>query len=177
MLGNSGDKLSLLGSLRPERLISKFKAEDLGRVQKPDNRPIVNVVSVAPIGRGKIVKIQTSTKTMIVEGYGHHNCHYFVSGVMGRPVASALAMISKHHTSCTAGHMHTRSWAEGYRADGNRIQGLICGAYLDPDHRSHYANEQSQALWWNGLHIKDNVHEGQYDRTEISVQRLRERYS
>lgn len=111
---------------------------------------------------------------VMVDGIAY--CHYFVSGVMGRPVSSAQVMINKHHTSCTAGHLHTRSWAEGVRADGSRIQGLICGAYHDPDHRSGYAAGQSQDLWWNGLYIKDNVVEGNYDKTEISVQRLMERY-
>ena len=111
---------------------------------------------------------------VILDGIAY--CHYFVTGVMGRPVSSANAMISKHHLSCTAGHLHTRSWAEAVKADGTRIQGLICGAFHDPDHRSGYANGQSQGLWWNGLHVKNNVVGGNYDRTEISVERLQERY-
>lgn len=112
---------------------------------------------------------------VLVDGVAY--CHYFVSGVMGRPVSSAQAMLAKHHMSCSAGHLHSRDWSEGLRADGTRIQGLICGAYLDPDHRSHYTNEQSQSLWWSGIHIKDNVFEGNYDRTELSVERLKERYA
>jgi hypothetical protein len=111
---------------------------------------------------------------VLVDGIAY--CHYFVSGVMGRPVSTAKAMIEKHHTSCTAGHLHTRDWTEGVRADGNRIQGLICGAYHDPEHKSHFSNGQSQSLWWSGVYIKDEVSNGNYDKTEISVQRLMERY-
>ncbi len=177
VLGTSGEKLRLLGVIRPERLISKFEPEKLGRVQKPDNNSLVTVVSVTPLGLGEIVKIQTSTKTMIVEGYGHHNCHYFVSGVMGKPIGSAAQMLKKQFMSCTAGHMHARDWSEGTRADGVRMQALICGAFHDPDHHSSFADPQAQGLWWSGIHIKHSVLQGQYDREEISVERLRERYS
>jgi len=102
--------------------------------------------------------------------------HYFVSGIMGRPVSTARALVAKHHMSCTMGHAHSRDWAEGVRADGVRMQGLICGSFHDPDHNSSYAGP-GQALWWDGVHIKNNVTNGDYDRTEISIQRLKERYS
>ena len=111
---------------------------------------------------------------VLIDGVAY--AHYFVSGVMGRPVSSAQAMLSKHHMSCTAGHLHSRDWSEGLRADGTRIQGLICGAYLDPDHRAHYTNQQSQSLWWSGIHVKHRVIQGCYDRQEISVGEMRERY-
>lgn len=113
-------------------------------------------------------------KPAIVDGIAYS--HFFVSGVMGRPVSSASAMLSKTFMSTSMGHAHTRDFAEGVRADGRRILGLICGAFLDPDHRSSYANPQSQALWWSGVHIKDNVEDGQYDRREISVETLQQRY-
>lgn len=104
-------------------------------------------------------------------------CHYFVSGVMGKPIGSAAQMLKKQFMSCTAGHMHARDWSEGTRADGVRMQALICGAYHDPDHRSSFADTQAQGLWWNGVHIKDNVSQGNYDRTELSVERLKMMYS
>jgi hypothetical protein len=113
-------------------------------------------------------------KPIVVDSISY--CHYYVSGIMGRPVSSARALVAKHHMSCTMGHSHTRDWAEGVRADGVRMQGLICGAFHDPDHDSSYAGP-SQNLWWNGVHIKRGVVSGNYDREEISVERLRERYS
>lgn len=108
--------------------------------------------------------------TVIIDGVCYS--HYFVSGVMGRPVPSARSLISKHHISCTMGHTHTRDWAEGVRADGLRIQGLVCGAFHDIDHHSSFASGQAQDQWWNGLHIKNDVYNGDYDRSEISIQRL-----
>jgi hypothetical protein len=115
-------------------------------------------------------RVSPFLKPVIVDGVCYS--HYFVSGIMGKPVSSARMMLAKHHISCTAGHAHLRDWAEGIRADGSRIQGLICGSFHDPDHRSSYAPEQAQALWWDGLHIKDHVKNGDYDRTEISVRSL-----
>lgn len=99
-------------------------------------------------------------------------CHYFVSGVMGRPVSSASAMLAKQHVSCTAGHLHLKDSSEGRTAQGKRIRSLICGSFHDPDHVSHYANEQSAGLWWDGLILKYNVENGDYDSLEISVNNL-----
>lgn len=113
-------------------------------------------------------------KPIVVDGIAY--CHYFVSGVMGRPIGSANVMLSKNYMSSTAGHQHTRDWAEGVRIDGVRMQALICGSFHDPDHYSSYANVQSKGLWWDGLHIKRNVVQGDYDREEISIGELRKRY-
>lgn len=99
--------------------------------------------------------------------------HYFVSGIMGKPIGSAHLLLSKHYHSCTAGHAHSRDWAEGVRADGVRMRGLISGSYLDPDHDSHYADSQSQGLWWSGLHIKNQVNDGNYDLDEWSIDRIK----
>jgi hypothetical protein len=110
----------------------------------------------------------------IVDGVAY--CHYFVSGTMGRPIGSAHLLIQKHFMSCTQGHQHTRDWAEGVRADGIRVQGLICGSYHDPDHNSTYADQQSEGRWWNGLYVKRDVFQGQYDKEEISVDAMRKRY-
>jgi hypothetical protein len=64
----------VLGSLRPERLLAKFRPELLGRVSlKPERHH--SVVSIEPVGKGEIVRIAIDAKTMVVEGYGHHNCY------------------------------------------------------------------------------------------------------
>lgn len=98
--------------------------------------------------------------------------HYFVSGIMGRPVASASALLAKHHMSTVMGHSHTKDWSGGVKADGTRMQGLICGSYHDPDHSSSFASEQAESIWWSGLHVFRDVYKGDYDREEYSVERL-----
>ena len=61
-----------LGTYRPARLLAKFSFEDLGEmraIERPD------VLSVTPIGVREVVAIETSTGTLVAEGYATHNCH------------------------------------------------------------------------------------------------------
>lgn len=62
----------VLGTLRPVRLLAKFRPELLSRIHMKE---FAHVVSIEPIGRQQIVRIAIDAKTMVVEGYGHHNCY------------------------------------------------------------------------------------------------------
>ena len=62
----------LLGALRPVRLLAKFRPELLGSLRSAEDS---RVVSIEPIGEKEIVRIAIDHKTMIVEGYPHHNCY------------------------------------------------------------------------------------------------------
>lgn len=64
----------LLGMLRPSRLLHKFVPEHLGSLTRAQEAN-VGIVSIEPLGEMEIVRIAIDTKTMIVEGYGHHNCY------------------------------------------------------------------------------------------------------
>ena len=64
--------------------------------------------------------------------------HYFVSGVMGRPVSSSNALINKQHMSCVMGHVQDRSISYARRADGKRITGLFAGIFYQ--HNEEYLN-------------------------------------
>lgn len=64
----------VLGQVRPNRLLPKFRPEHLGSVVTRDyENP--SVVAVRPAGIQEIVRIDIDAKTMIVEGYAHHNCY------------------------------------------------------------------------------------------------------
>ena len=74
MKGGLRNIAKVLGQLRPVRLIDKFKPEHLGRMTTTDaDNP--TVVSIEPLGEQTIVRIDIDAKTMIVEGYAHHNCY------------------------------------------------------------------------------------------------------
>jgi hypothetical protein len=62
----------VLGTLRPIRLLAKFRPELLSRIHMKE---FAHVVKIEPLGRQQIVRIAIDAKTMIVEGYGHHNCY------------------------------------------------------------------------------------------------------
>lgn len=74
--------LKVLGKLRPQRLLNKFNPEDMGRINCP-NALNDKVVKVEPFGDDTIIQIEVNEGTMIVEGYGHHNCYEHDEGYKG----------------------------------------------------------------------------------------------
>lgn len=74
IIGGTTEVARFLGTFRPTRLLDKFKPEFLGRINSP-NENNDKVVSIEPIGIQEIVQIAIDAKTMIVEGYPHHNCY------------------------------------------------------------------------------------------------------
>ncbi len=70
--GGSKYSCAVLGSVRPIRLLSKFRPELMGSIWTKDNHKIV---SIRKIGTMPIIRIAIDAKTMVVEGYPHHNCY------------------------------------------------------------------------------------------------------
>lgn len=65
----------VLGSVRPERLLAKFRPEFLGMVHTKKG-PQDKVVDLQSLGRREIVRSLVDCGTLIVEGYPHHNSFY-----------------------------------------------------------------------------------------------------
>lgn len=169
--GSSSEKIKFLGTIRPIRLLEKFKVEMLGRMQKIESP---KVASVVPLEEERVVmQIETTTSTLIVEGYAHHNCHYFTSGILGRPVTSARMLLTKHHMSCVAGHQQGRDIAYGKRADGTSMTGLISGSFYQ--HSEDYLTPQTNEHW-RGVWLLNDIKDGSFDELPISLNYLKERY-
>lgn len=115
-----------------------------------------------------------------VEVGGFTFCHYFSSGVMGRPIGGempALSLLRKQFTSCVAGHLHLWDLAHRTRPDGTRIWGLVAGCFLAEDQIEDYAH-QANKLWWRGLTLLKDVENGDFGSIEtISVRQLQKAYS
>lgn len=79
---NGGMKLTLrmLGMVRPVRLIDNLKIDELGRLEHRPEDAADAVVARRFVGVREIAMVQTSTRTMIVEGYPMHNCHWLEDG-------------------------------------------------------------------------------------------------
>lgn len=99
--------------------------------------------------------------------------HYFVSGVMGRPVTSARMLLTKHHMSCVAGHQQGRDIAYGKRADGTSMTAIISGSYYA--HSESYLNAQTNEHW-RGVWLLNDIQRGSFDELPISLKYLEERY-
>ena len=102
--------------------------------------------------------------------------HFFISGVMGRPIGGehhAYSLIAKNYTSCTAAHSHTLDFAVRTNIHGNKIMGLVAGVYQD--YKSPWAGAVND-LWSSGVVVKRNVEGGVYDFQWISIKSLEKEY-
>ena len=108
---------------------------------------------------------------VVVDGVAY--CHYFTSGVMGRPVSSARLMLNKKHMSCVMGHVQDRDIAFARRADGKSMTGIFAGIYYP--HDELYLNPQTNRSW-RGIWMLNEVKDGSFDEMPISINYLRKKY-
>jgi hypothetical protein len=102
--------------------------------------------------------------------------HYFISGIMGRPIGGinhAASLLAKNHCSSICAHSHTFDYSVASRADGKTIMGLVCGVYQD--YESKWAGNVNQ-LWQPGLAILRDFEDGRYDLEWVSIDRMRKTY-
>lgn len=100
--------------------------------------------------------------------------HYLVSGVMGRPITTASALLAKRHMSCVVGHQQGFQIATAVRADGRMLTAIIAGscylhneAYLGPQANTHY----------RGMVMLNDVRDGEFDVMPVSLSFLKRRYA
>jgi hypothetical protein len=99
--------------------------------------------------------------------------HYFTSGVLGRPVSSARALLTKKHTSAIMGHVQKRDIAYDYTADGKQITGIFVGTFYQ--HDEAYLNPQTNKHW-RGIWMLHDCKDGEFDEMPLSMKFLKERY-
>jgi len=112
----------------------------------------------------------------IIDGIAY--CHYFTSGVMGRPIGgehTAHSLLTKMFMSCVQGHSHLRDFAERTTAEGNKIQATVVGCFLDEDQWEGYAGPANK-MWYKGLVMLNNCIDGAYDPEFIGIKALKEKY-
>mgnify|MGYP006323567667 FL=1 len=100
-------------------------------------------------------------------------CHYFPTGVLGRPSTSASVMVSKLHMSCIAGHQQGRQVAYGKRPDGSNITCIIAGSCYE--HDEGYLDHQTNKHW-RGVIMLHEVANGSFDEMFVSLDYLKGRY-
>ena len=110
-------------------------------------------------------------KPVFIDGVAY--CHFFPTGVLGRPTASATAMVSKLHMSCIAGHQQGKQVAYGKRPDGSTITCIIAGSCYE--HDENYLDPQSNKHW-RGIIMLHEVNNGTFDEMFVSLAYLKKRY-
>ena len=109
---------------------------------------------------------------IVIDGVAY--CHYFTSGVMGRPVASARALTTKKHISCVMGHVQRKEVDIQYTGDGRRLTSIFTGCYYQ--HDEEYLNYQGNAQAWHGLWVLHEVENGVFDEMPVSMSYLKRKY-
>lgn len=101
-------------------------------------------------------------------------CHFFPSGVMGRPISTAPELLRKLHMSAFAGHQPGRETAYGRRADGSNLTAIISGSFYQHtmDFMSPFANAH-----WRGTYFLHEVKDGQFNEMAISIDYLKRRFA
>lgn len=100
--------------------------------------------------------------------------HYFTSGVMGRPITTANALLTKKHMSCFAGHQQGRQIAYGKKANGKEMTAIICGSFYE--HDEDYLGPQGNQHY-RGFYVLHDVNDGSFDEMAVSIRFLKSRYN
>lgn len=108
---------------------------------------------------------------IVIDGVAY--CHYFTSGVMGRPVANPKLMLQKKHMSTVMGHVQDRDISFDRRADGQRMTGIFAGIFYD--HNESYLNAQTNGSW-SGVWVLHEVSDGAFDEMPVSLTYLKQKY-
>ena len=108
---------------------------------------------------------------VVIDGVAYS--HFFTSGVMGRPITTAQALLNKKHMSCFAGHQQGRQIAYGRRADGQEMTAIICGSCYE--HDEDYLGSQGNQHW-RGVYMLHEVNDGHFDEMAVSTRYLKENY-
>ena len=113
----------------------------------------------------------------VIEIDGIYYAHYLVSGVKGLPIGGeqpAYSLIAKQGASCTVGHSHLLDFSRRVGVDGRTRLGLVTGtASLG---LPSFAGLSSR-LWWQGVVIKYNVQDGNYNPRFVSLSELEKEYA
>jgi hypothetical protein len=110
-------------------------------------------------------------EVVVIDGVAYS--HYFTSGVLGRPVTTAAACLSKKHMSCIQGHQQGLQIAMGHRADGLPITSVIAGSCYE--HDEDYLGPQGNKHW-RGILVLHEVKDGAFDLMPVSLDYLRKKY-
>lgn len=102
--------------------------------------------------------------------------HYFVSGLLGRPIGGvhpAYSTVKKRNKSSVFGHTHLFDYKLD-RTDGRSLMGINVGCFVD--YHAGYAGP-SNHMWSRGVVVIRDVEDGIGDVQWISMERLKKEYN
>lgn len=107
----------------------------------------------------------------VVKINGIEYSHYFVSGVLGRPVTSAMALLRRRHCSAVMGHVQKIDIAVHPQTEQIGIFAGICYQH-DEDYLSPQGNSTKRGIW-----MFHEIHDGTFDLMFVSLDFLKRKFS
>lgn len=105
---------------------------------------------------------------------GVNYSHFFPSTLSPHPIGRAHLIMNKRYQSCTCGHIQILDYfVSNTLVNKRRLHCLIAGSFYM--HKEEYRKGQSNENW-AGLIIKENVVNGEYSPTFLSITDLLARY-
>lgn len=143
-----------------------------------DNPMLKGVLSFKCLGlQERGIKVHPFLKPVVIDGIAY--CHYYCMDANGRVMnskrgqSSARAQVNNVGLSATAGH---KQGLDTYikESPAGRRRGVIAGSFYQ--HEESYLGPQGNSHW-NGILLKHEVFEGDYDLLEVSLNFLLRKYT
>lgn len=100
--------------------------------------------------------------------------HYFTTGSMGRPCATAQSQLNVTKMSSVSGHQPGRQTANSKSGDGTLITSIIAGSSYPHDLK--FMGKQGNQHW-RGVIMLHNVIDGKFDEVYVPTEYLLEKYT
>lgn len=156
----------------PRMILTLGNHEDRIHRAINDDPKLDGVLSVDDLGYQESgFEVIPFLEVIVIEGIAFS--HYFTSGLMGRPVTTAQACLTKKHMSCVQGHQQGLQIATGYRGDGQLLTSIIAGSCYE--HDEEYLGAQGNKHWRGFLMLHD-CHDGVMDLMPVSLSYINKRY-
>ena len=156
----------------PEMILTLGNHENRINRAVNDDAKLEGILSTDALGySGYGWTVHDFLDVVVVDGIAYS--HYFTTGLMGRPVTTAQACLSKKHMSCIQGHQQGLQIATAYKADGASITSIIAGSCYE--HDEDYMSSQGNKHWRGFLMLHD-VHAGEFDVMPVSLKYINQKY-
>jgi len=158
---------------KPELILTLGNHENRINRAVNDSPQLEGVLSINDLGyRDYGWDVHNFLDVVVVDGIAYS--HYFTTGLMGRPVTTAAACLSKKHMSCVQGHQQGLQIHSAYRADGKQMTSIIAGSCYE--HDEDYMSSQGNKHWRGFLMLHD-VQDGAFDVMPVSMKYINKRYA
>jgi hypothetical protein len=138
-----------------------------------ENPRIASTLSLVDLGYEEFGwKVFPFLQVEVVDGVAFS--HYFTSGVLGKPVTSARALVQKKHMSCVMGHVQKREVHYEYDALGKKLTGIFSGVFYQHDetYLGPQGNKVDRGIW-----VLYNVQDGAFNEQFVPLDYLKHSYS